>query len=88
MINLGETLDIPISVRVRGGDLANLSLPDPGVEILFDPQAVRVFPERVIFLEKGVRNFRITPLRTGSSTISFRLGKRIIAASKIFVQKK
>ncbi len=88
MLNLGEYIELPISVRMRGGGLVDLSLPEPGVEILFDPKMVSIFPEKIIFLENGVRSFRISPLKTGNSTLSFRLGKRIIATSRIFVGKR
>jgi len=63
------------------------SLPAEGLVLAYDRAGVKLFPETIIAIENGVREFQITGIRPGKYGISFKIGKRVFLTTTVNVYK-
>ncbi len=61
------------------------NFPELGIEAVFDRSGLSVFPERIVALDGGKREFAIRALKPGSYEITFKMGSATVATRKIFV---
>jgi len=83
---LGQTTHAIFSVTYkRDGKAYEGNFPGSGIEIVFDKKALRIFPEKIILLEKGLRTFDIVGLKAGAHTVDFKLGANTLFTTTFFV---
>ncbi len=54
----------------------------------YDTSGVKLFPDTIIAIENGVRDFHITGIKSGKYGISFKIGKLIFLSTTVNVYKK
>lgn len=64
------------------------SLPAEGLVLSYDRAGVKLFPDIIIAIENGVREFQISGLKSGVYGISLKIGKRIFLTTNVNVFKK
>ncbi|MBP8016583.1 M23 family metallopeptidase, partial [Candidatus Gracilibacteria bacterium] len=63
----------------------NGTMPAEGLDFIYDKKALKIFPEKIILIEKGVREIYITGLKSGIQKIDLKIGKKIIASATVNV---
>lgn len=86
-IEAGKTYKARINVTYRNRPFTG-SLPAEGLVLSYDHSGVKLFPDIIIAIENGVREFQITGVKPGKYGISLRIGKRIFLTTNINVYKK
>ncbi len=56
--------------------------------MVYDASALSVFPEKIVALENGKRDFKITAKKTGAFEIAFKMGQTVIAKRTVVVLSK
>lgn len=64
------------------------SLPAEGLILSYDRAGIKLFPDTIIAIENGVREFQITGIKPGKYGISLKIGKRIFLTTSINIYKK
>ena len=83
-IEVGKTYTARIMVNEYNRPFT-WSLPAEGLELNYDSSGLKVFPEKIIAIDRGVREFQITGKKTGKYAVSFKIGKKIFLVSTINV---
>ncbi len=86
-IEVGRTYTARVKVMYRNKPFTG-SLPAEGLALSYDRSGVKLFPDTIIAIENGVREFQITGVKTGKYGISFKIGKRIFLSTAVNVYKK
>ncbi len=86
-IELGKTYVLRLAVTDYRGRGISGTMPAEGLELAFDHKALRVFPEKIIAIENGWRDFQITGLKSGTYNVELKLGKTSIATVSVNVFK-
>ncbi|MDD2891762.1 MAG: M23 family metallopeptidase [Candidatus Gracilibacteria bacterium] len=86
-IEVGKSYTAKVNVMYRGKPFTG-NLPAEGLMLSYDHAGVKLFPEIIIVIENGVREFKITGVKPGKYGISLRIGKRIFLTTTINVYKK
>ncbi len=87
-LEAGKSITTNLSVRDPNGKAPKGNLPEAGLKISFDKKALTVFPESIIALDGGTRDFTIIANKTGTYDITFSLGKTVLGKRTIYVVKK
>lgn len=85
-IEQGKTYTARILVQEYGRPFTG-TLPAEGLELAYDGGGVKIFPDKVLAIENGVREFQITGKKTGKYGVSFKIGKKIFLSTTINVYK-
>lgn len=85
-IEAGKTYTAQVRVNGRNRPFTG-SLPAEGLVLAYDRAGVKLFPETIIAIENGVREFQITGIRPGKYGISFKIGKRVFLTTTVNVYK-
>lgn len=56
--------------------------------LAYDTSGVKLFPDTIIAIENGVRDFQITGIKSGKYGISFKIGKLVFLSTTVNVYKK
>jgi hypothetical protein len=84
---LKKTYTLQIGVVDKRFGAFRGSLPISGLSFEYDRKAIKIFPEQILAIENGVRDFTITTLKTGSYPVNIKLGKRTITTFMVNVYK-
>lgn len=85
-IEVGKTYTARITVTENGKPFTG-SLPGDGLILSYDSNGVRLFPDKIIAIENGTREFKISGLKVGRYGISFKIGKKIFLTTNVNVYK-
>jgi len=85
-IEVGKTYTARITVTENGKPFTG-SLPGDGLVLSYDNKGVRLFPDIVIAIENGTREFKISGLKVGKYGISFKIGKKIFLTTNVNLYK-
>lgn len=85
-IEMGKTYTARVRVDGRNRPFTG-SLPAEGLVLAYDHAGVKLFPETIIAIENGVREFQITGIKPGKYGISFKIGKRVFLTTSVNVYK-
>lgn len=61
------------------------NLPGEGLVLSYDSNGVRLYPNTIIAIENGERNFQITWVKPGKYGVSFKIGSRILLTTNVNV---
>lgn len=86
-IEAGKTYIARVNVNYRNRPFTG-SLPAEGMILSYDRAGIKLFPDTIIAIENGMREFQITGIKPGKYGISFKIGKRIFLTTTINVYKK
>ncbi|NCP77296.1 hypothetical protein GW830_04160 [bacterium] len=86
-IEAGKTYTARINVTYRNRPFTG-SLPAEGLVLSYDRSGVKLFPDTIIAIENGVREFQITGVKPGKYGISLKIGKRVFLSTIVNVFKK
>lgn len=86
-IEAGKTYTARVNVNYRNKPFTG-SLPAEGLVLAYDHAGVKLFPDIIIAIENGVREFKITGVKPGKYGISFKIGKRVFLTTTVNVYKK
>ncbi|MDD2916476.1 MAG: M23 family metallopeptidase [Candidatus Gracilibacteria bacterium] len=86
-IEAGRTYTARVNVTYHNKPFTG-SLPAEGMTLSYDRTGVKLFPETIIAIENGVREFQITGIKPGKYGISLKIGKRIFLTTSVNVYKK
>lgn len=64
------------------------NLPADGLSLSYDKTGVKLFPDTIIAIENGVREFQISGIKPGKYGISLKIGKRAFLTTSVNVYKK
>ena len=82
---VGQTANGQISSTDYTHSATAGNLPEMGLEIDYDHAGISVFPEKIVALDGGGRDFSVTAKKPGSYDISFKMGKTVVATRKVLV---
>ncbi|EKD29994.1 MAG: hypothetical protein ACD_78C00196G0001 [uncultured bacterium (gcode 4)] len=85
-IEVGKTYTARIKVTENGRPFTG-SLPGDGLILSYDNKGVRLFPDVIIAIENGTRDFKISGLKVGRYGVSFKIGKKIFLTTNVNVYK-
>lgn len=86
-IEAGRTYIARVNVSYRNKPFTG-SLPADGLVLSYDKTGVKLFPETIIAIDNGVREFQLTGVKPGKYGISLKIGKRIFLTTSVNVYKK
>ena len=86
-IEVAKTYTARINVTYRNRPFTG-SLPAEGLVLSYDRSGVKLFPDTVIAIENGVREFQITGIKPGKYGISLKIGNRVFLSTTVNVFKK
>ncbi|MDD2487749.1 MAG: M23 family metallopeptidase [Candidatus Gracilibacteria bacterium] len=70
------------------GNTFSGNLPENGLSFEYDRSALKIFPEKILTLDAGARDIRITGLKSGKFNINIKLGKKVIGIVTVNLYKK
>jgi hypothetical protein len=82
---VGQTVQTSITAKDSRGFAVSGNLPELGLSMVFDHKGIAVFPETIVALENGRRDFTIRGLKPGSYEIKFMMGKTAVASRMVYV---
>ncbi len=86
-IEAGRTYTARVNVTYRNHPFTG-SLPAEGMSLSYDKSGVKLFPDTIIAIENGVREFQLTGVKPGKYGISLKIGKRVFLTTSVNVYKK
>lgn len=86
-VEVGRTYIGRVNVTYRNKPFTG-SLPAEGLVLSYDKSGVKLFPDTIIAIENGVREFRTTGVKPGKYGISLKIGKRVFLTTSVNVYKK
>ena len=86
-IEAGRTYAARVNVTYRNRPFTG-SLPAEGLSLSYDKTGVKLFPDTIIAIENGVREFQLTGIKPGKYGISLKIGKRVFLTTSVNVYKK
>lgn len=86
-IEAGRSYTARVRVTYRNRPFTG-SLPAEGLVLLYDRAGVKLFPDTIIAIENGVREFQVTGIRPGKYGISLKIGNRVFLSTSVNVYKK
>lgn len=70
------------------GKAAKGNLPELGLDVTFDASGITVFPQKIVALNGGKREIRVTGKKPGAYEIAFKMGQTVIARRTVVVLSK
>lgn len=61
------------------------NFPELGLDLVFDSKGIAVFPQKIVALDGGRRDFKVTGLKPGAYEIAFKMGQTIVARKTVVV---
>lgn len=86
-VEAGRTYTARVRVTYRNKPFTG-SLPAEGLVLAYDKTGVKLFPDVIIAIENGVREFQITGVKPGKYGISLKIGKKVFLTTSVNVYKK
>ncbi|MDD5376733.1 MAG: M23 family metallopeptidase [Candidatus Gracilibacteria bacterium] len=86
-VEVGRTYTARVNVTYRNRPFTG-SLPAEGLILSYDRSGVKLFPDTIIAIENGVREFQITGVKPGKYGISLKIGKMVFLTTSVNVYKK
>ncbi|MDD2515831.1 MAG: M23 family metallopeptidase [Candidatus Gracilibacteria bacterium] len=83
---VGKTYNFRVSVNSNGGKFSG-TLPGTGIDVVYDKKALKIFPEQILLIEKGVRDFSFVGLKSGQYFVEFKIGKKILFTKTLNIYK-
>ena len=84
-VPVGGSVTTFVASGDRRGKSTRGNLPESGLDIVFDHAGLSVFPEKIVALDGGRREFRITGKKPGAYEIAFKMGQTVVARRTVVV---
>lgn len=64
------------------------NFPELGLDIVFDAKGLSVFPQKIVALDGGKRDFKVTGLKPGAYEVAFKMGTAVVSRRTVVVLTK
>ncbi|MDQ1344243.1 MAG: Peptidase protein [Patescibacteria group bacterium] len=81
----GGTVWASVTSGDSRGKATRGNFPELGLDIVFDTKGLSVFPQKIVALDGGRRDFKITGIKPGVYEIAFKMGQTVIARRTVVV---
>lgn len=84
-LSVGGVAYATVSSGDSRGKATRGNFPELGLDIAFDAKGLSVFPEKIVALDGGRRDIKITGKKTGAYEVAFKMGQTVIARRTVVV---